>query len=222
MKTTKFIKESKACQLCAVSANTLSRFSESGYLKRKGSSSGFFYNTEELISLFGVKNDSIHQQIQKEIAEDNTSKPILNKPRTVKSKKKKYQKRTENKIQKELHKKAVDSETLSKKIQKLDAQKKNNEINNKDILRLENLIKLQEKMLDAKDIEIKDLKKQREWLQERVEKLDEKAERDQMLLLAETQMLNKMLNFQQRNKGPVTKALEWLGYKKNTTTIEVD
>jgi len=93
-----------------------------------------------------------------------------------------------------------------------------------DIQRLQRVIDLQDQLLDLREAELADLKEQRGWLQKRIEKLEDKADRDQLLLLTETQMISKMLLHQTQKKSPVILALEWLGFKKpepaTTTTID--
>jgi hypothetical protein len=85
------------------------------------------------------------------------------------------------------------------------------------IAKLEKVIELQEQLLHSQDNEIKDLKKQRKWLQERVERLEDKGERDQLLLISETQMLTKMFLEQVNKKSIFAQTLEWLGLKINNT-----
>jgi hypothetical protein len=86
-----------------------------------------------------------------------------------------------------------------------------------NIAKLEKVIELQEQLLHSQDNEIKDLKKQRKWLQERVERLEDKGERDQLLLISETQMLTKMFLEQVNKKSIFAQTLEWLGLKINNT-----
>lgn len=92
-----------------------------------------------------------------------------------------------------------------------------------EISRLKNVIALQEQVLKMKDSEIGDLKGQRNWLRERVEKLEDKADRDQLLLLSETQMITRMLTGKKK-RSPVVLALEWLGIRETSEenhTIEI-
>jgi len=77
--------------------------------------------------------------------------------------------------------------------------------------RLRNLLSIQEKILDTREDEIADLKNQRGWLRERVEKLEEKADRDQILLLSETQTIKKLIAMQENRTSPVRNFLTWIG-----------
>lgn len=58
----------------------------------------------------------------------------------------------------------------------------------------EQLASLQERLLEAKDRELSDLKRQRDWLQERIEQYERKAERDQVLLLSKSQTIQKLVD----------------------------
>lgn len=81
--------------------------------------------------------------------------------------------------------------------------------------RLNNLIRLQEDLLDAREKELHDLKRQRDWLQRRVEKLEEKSERDQMLLLSEKQMTRQLLGQAEKRVSPLRAALDWFGFNSS-------
>jgi DNA-binding transcriptional MerR regulator len=82
---------------------------------------------------------------------------------------------------------------------------------NEEIQRLKNLVSLQERILDMKESEIQDLRSQRDWLKTRVEKLEEKGDRDQVLLLSETQALRQLIGLQQKRPSAIRSLLEWLG-----------
>jgi hypothetical protein len=82
---------------------------------------------------------------------------------------------------------------------------------NEEIQRLKNLVTLQERILDMKESEIQDLRSQRDWLRTRVEKLEEKGDRDQVLLLSETQAIRQLIGLQQKRPSAIRSLLEWLG-----------
>jgi hypothetical protein len=81
----------------------------------------------------------------------------------------------------------------------------------REIAKLKSIVTMQDKLLDMKDAELKDLQEQRTWLHERVERLEEKSDRDQMLLLAETQLVRQMITQRDQKRSPVRAALEWFG-----------
>jgi DNA-binding transcriptional MerR regulator len=80
--------------------------------------------------------------------------------------------------------------------------------------RLTALVSMYEKLLDIREAELADIKNDRDWLRKRVERLEDKADRDQLLLLSETQMIARFLASKEEKKGAVTLALEWLGFKR--------
>lgn len=83
--------------------------------------------------------------------------------------------------------------------------------------RLRHLVALYEKLLDFKDQQLEELRRERDWLRVRVEKLEEKQDRDQLLLLSETQIVRKMLTLQSERKSPLRAALEWFGVTPATS-----
>jgi|GEM_PF-6387925 len=87
-------------------------------------------------------------------------------------------------------------------------------INEIEIIKFKNIVALQDKILDLKDSEIKDLKQQRDWFKERIAKLEEKSEKDQLLLISETQLMSKIIASTINRKSKVQSVLEWVGLKK--------
>ena len=88
---------------------------------------------------------------------------------------------------------------------------------NEEVQRLRNLVTLQERILDMKESEIQDLRSQRDWLRTRVEKLEEKGDRDQVLLLSETQAIRQLIGLQQKRPSTIRSLLEWLGLGSSET-----
>ncbi|MCB0333795.1 MAG: hypothetical protein KDD55_09875 [Bdellovibrionales bacterium] len=79
------------------------------------------------------------------------------------------------------------------------------------ITTLERVVEMQEKILDMRESEIESLKKERDWLRSRIERLEEKGDRDQLLLLSETQVIRQLVTAQKRSSSPIRAALEWFG-----------
>jgi hypothetical protein len=77
--------------------------------------------------------------------------------------------------------------------------------------KLRTVVDLQEKILTIRENEIRDLKEQRDWLKSRLERLEEKADRDQLLLLSETQTIRRLISLQEPKKSTFRLALDWLG-----------
>jgi hypothetical protein len=87
-----------------------------------------------------------------------------------------------------------------------------------EIFRMQKILEMQDKLLDMKDRELKDLREQRDWLKERVQKLEEKSDRDQLILLSETQTIRKLMALQEGKRSPLHMALEWLGLVRPAPT----
>ena len=80
-----------------------------------------------------------------------------------------------------------------------------------EIARLQNLITLLEKLLELKSEQLAATEKERDWLRTRIERMEEKADRDQLLLMSETQMLRKLLEERASKRSLLRTALEWVG-----------
>ena len=88
---------------------------------------------------------------------------------------------------------------------------------------------MQDKVLDMREAEIGSLKEERDWLRSRIERLEEKGDRDQLLLLSETQILRSLIVQQHTKSSPLRSALEWIGLVNPkpvptlpTSTIELE
>jgi hypothetical protein len=84
---------------------------------------------------------------------------------------------------------------------------------------LKTILNLQEQLLAAKEKALSDLETQCRWLQERIERLELKSERDQLLILSETQTLTKLLTASTEKKSAGRKFLEWIGVAQPTATM---
>ena len=82
----------------------------------------------------------------------------------------------------------------------------------RELDRLRQLNKLQERLLDVRAQQHEEQRRERDWLKARIEKLEEKNERDQLLLLSETQMIRKLITTHEERRTPLQLALEWLGF----------
>lgn len=80
--------------------------------------------------------------------------------------------------------------------------------------KLKNVVTLLEKMLDIRESEIESLNRQSRWLEERIERMEERSNREQILLLAESETVRKLVVLQHRS--PIRAALEWLGLAEQT------
>lgn len=190
MENSGLIKLPDALKLVGVSAQTLERFVETGYLNCETHQNTPCYHLSELQALFGIDAEL---EDQPEVSDTSVA---------TDSDKSLYVELEEEQLNVPLSEATDDRE----------------------LHRLTVLNEMYEKLLDRREQEIKDLYDQRAWLRERIEKLEEKAERDQLLLISETQLITKLVK-QRQNESPVRKALTWLGVindnePRNSATIE--
>lgn len=224
-----FISETEAAHQAGVSIKTLRRFSEAGYLQVEIEPDGLrLYSQHELDEIFGAHRSSSTDGDQSESTDEACSATAATTPDTASS----YEEVTSSAqptgatASQECDVSAASSspkteptttqensshqhpviEPSSASEEKVDAS-----LYAIEILKLRNVISLQEKLLDTKDAEIADLRGQRDWLRARVEKLEEKSDRDQILLLSETQTIRKLISLQEQKRSPMNRFLEWLG-----------
>lgn len=206
MNSGKYCSEIEAVAFAGVSARTLLRFSEAGYLSVHTNSDGSkLFERAQLEQIFGVAagiaspetdtTSSINQCDTNSYCETSSDSETASETKT-------YQPPCSDAWR-------IPSDTVSSRTP--DQSEVRNENSSDEISRLKNLLSLQERILDAKDDEIADLKNQRAWLRERIEKLEEKSDRDQILLLSETQTIRSLIAYQEARKSPIRQFLEWSG-----------
>jgi TolA-binding protein len=93
-----------------------------------------------------------------------------------------------------------------------EVESRNQPAGDDELRKLRHLVEIQERMLANRDTEVSDLRQQRDWLQRRVERLEEKGERDQILLLSVTQTNRQLVSLQEGKRSTVRQLLEWLGF----------
>ena len=202
------ISEATAVKEAGVSARTLQRFSEAGYLTVKVKSEGErLYSRAQLLEIFG----SFQEATTSPLAPTNTvSEAQCDDATSCGATTSTYYSQAEPTPMVERVAPAspdVDDATTSSAPSHL----------NEEIQRLRNLVTLQERILDMKESEIQDLRSQRDWLRTRVEKLEEKGDRDQVLLLSETQAIRQLIGLQQKRPSAIRSLLEWLGLGSSET-----
>lgn len=73
------------------------------------------------------------------------------------------------------------------------------------------VLEAQQHLLAMKDAEIADLKSQRSWLQQRVEKLEQQSDRDRLILLSEAHTIKQLVAIEANRKSKLRAALEFFG-----------
>lgn len=202
------ISEAAAVKEAGVSARTLQRFSEAGYLTVQVKSEGDrLYSRSQLLEIFGSFQESTTSPSTRTEAESETQRDD---PTSCDAATSTYYSHTEPTPMVERVAPAspeLGDTTTSSTPSPL----------NEEMQRLRNLVTLQERILDMKESEIQDLRSQRDWLRTRVEKLEEKGDRDQVLLLSETQAIRQLIGLQEKRPSAIRSLLEWLGLGSSET-----
>ena len=199
------IPESEASTLAAVSTRTLERFAEAGYLRVETGMNGIkLFSRSEVEHLFGVKNKRIEKTVY------HSSPPV---PVESPSEEEPLENASPVSSQPD-QATAPLSDTRS-----LDLQKQISSLES-ELASMRTLVEIQEKLLDARDAQLQDIKEQRDWLKSRIEKLELKGERDQILLLSGNQTVRKLIAISEQNRSPMRAALEWLGFAPQRTSDE--
>ena len=209
MDVKELISEKDAAKKAGVSAKTLTRFSEAGYLAVETQDDGArMYSSSQINEIFGTfqgtPSGSAPWQPKPtgkiEMACKSTQTTFRPEADTSSSY---YTPADSNPIAEKvaIAETPVAPPQASKELDKL----------NEELQRLGNLVHLQERILDMKDSELQDLRSQRDWLRTRVEKLEEKGDRDQVLLLSETQAIRQLIGLQTRPHSTMRSLLDWFG-----------
>ena len=78
-----------------------------------------------------------------------------------------------------------------------------------ELQRLRSVSMMQEKLIEIREEQLEELRSEKTWLKSRIEKLEEQAKRDQVLLMTEADTLRRVLA--QQRRSPVRSLLEWCG-----------
>jgi len=212
-----YISEDEAARIAGISTTTLERFVEAGYLVVERDSDGLrLYAKEELEKLFGISLSEVAPANETEVTEEIIGE------------------RNEKVVDLKVVGGGKVFQSVSQPSQPIVTPQEQPKpvgqgimLLEQEITKLRNIMNLQEKILELRDTEVADLKKERDWLRGRIEKLEEKADRDQLILLSEAQTVRRLLTAHIERKSPVRAALEWFGFvppvqtQTNSTTIEV-
>jgi hypothetical protein len=208
--------EHEAARIAGVSLRTLLRFSEAGYLTLHNVSDGsYMYERAQVEEIFGASATACNQisTVQSTTLSGNTPDapssvediiPVCEAVATQVS-----EQDTDNRYNE------LNEDRSASVASTPDAQ---TDLLSHEVSRLRNLLAMQERILDSKDDEIADLRSQRAWLRERIEKLEEKSDRDQILLLSETQTIRSLIAYQESRKSTFRQLLEWTGLVRDSNT----
>lgn len=205
-----FITETEAASFTGVSVATLARFAEAGYLHVENDSDGLrLFSKPELKDVFGLQ-ESLHKSIEtvREPALHEAPRASSFKPPDMNFDREPY---------KHDHLAFESPDSVKKEAAPLSSAPKESgppivHLLEGEIAKLKNIVAMQEKILELKDQDNRSLREDRDWLRTRVERQEQKGERDQLLLLSETQMIRKLISINEPKKSSIRSALEWLGF----------
>lgn len=188
------VNEQTAAQAAGVSVATLQRFVEVGALNAVEKEGGVFYLIPHIERLFSV---TIHQPRTPLRTISLPTSPLA---RSAVAPTESTLESRETEVERQLLTAPPASTTPSK------ATLGEDEVN-----MFKQVLDAQDKLLALKDAEIADLKSQRAWLQQRVEKLEQQSDRDRLILLSEAHTIKQLVAIEANRKSKIRAALEFFG-----------
>lgn len=221
-----WISESEASERAGVSVNSLQRFAGAGYLQTKEDQGKTFFVKEDIDRIFGLSVPSVCAVSSSETRTETAARKSGSLKTRIE-----LLKTTAGSIKNPAQ---GNIEALPQGVPQIlrtdPLFPKENGKNRlarlkRQAVKLKRTAKLQKASLQIKEARLKDLKERRDWLKAQVEKLEDKGDRDQLLLLSETQAISRLLTPKQI-KSPVRLALEWIGFSSSSnegkdSTIEL-
>ncbi len=212
--TAELISENEAAKIARVSTSTLARFAEAGYFQVEVQGPERLYSKRALSSVFGVSFPDSSGTAQREnvIPFPQQNIPVPETQQTP--------------VEKSLATPAAETTLASPELVETPVpaaaidpmwgttlEERKNEQRQADMqsAHFRQIIEMHADILSRQEREIEGLKTEREWLRRRIEKLEEKAERDQVLLLSEAQTVKQLIQMQAQRKSTMRIALEWFG-----------
>lgn len=220
-----FISETEAAQISGVSAATLARFVEAGYLKPEADSDGLrLFSRREVLALFSIDEntatfDTAFTSTKPPSAGISSGIPNSssfnfnensNSPR-----KPSFGVQQPTAVEQQSPAESGESTMTPAPLPEANlARMAVIEKLEREITKFKSIAEVQERIISMREAEIKQLREERDWLRSRIEHQEIKSERDQLLLLSETQTIRKLIALQENRKSFLSTALEWLGFNE--------
>lgn len=226
-----YISEDEAALLAGVSVSTLSRFAEAGYLGVETENDGLrMFSKREINQVFGIEDETIFFSSSPDTTEptqrppsvsswassrsasstedatlgSSTEVPPLNE-KVVKStyRPEGHYRPASPSMSSAAEPDARPTTTSSKGpiIERLE----------QEVTRLKAAQNLYERLITERERQVTQLEQERDWLRRRVERFEEKSDREQLLLLSETQVIRQLISERETRRSPLRAALEWCG-----------
>jgi hypothetical protein len=202
---TNYITLQEACSVTGLSEQTLNRFAQAEYFKSKSDNDQLLIDRAELFSVLNIKDTkknrlsiakpSIQEQAPTTpVAETSNTSSVITEPAQT-----------------------VNQEPLSQTENTPEVTVTSDSALSFEIEKLKAVAELHEKFIELKEKEIASLINERDWLRARVEKLEEKSDRDQLILVSMSETQRTFANQINNRKSSFQLALEWLGVSPQPT-----
>ena len=202
------ISETEAAAYAGVSQRTLRRFADSGYLCIEHDADGVvLFDREEVGVLFGVPSAKL--------AANSGGSSCIRTTGPVEPSPAAFSFSQSDKVIDLKLKSAVGLRSVNLPHEHTEQEPSRGEacdLLESEVQKLKHVLDVQERLLEERERELHQVMSERDWLRKRIEKLEEKSERDQILLLSETQTMRKLVNAQVQRRSPVRAMLEWFGF----------
>jgi len=196
-----FIPLAEAIKVTGVSESTLRRFADAGYMHAQQNDEGISFQKEELFALFKITNKPLAERI---VADTAPSAPAASHHEDDEEKVEVEDAEVESGATMHAASHQEDAPVYTARSACLDALEQ-------EVAKLKALAELHEKYITFKESEIKSLTQERDWLRTRIEKLEDKAERDQMIMASMSETQRSLLTQLDKRKSTLQLALEWVG-----------
>lgn len=188
-----FIDEEEAAHSAGVSVATLRRFEEVGALSPVISPEGRFYEIADIERLFSITVGRPRRVLPRTPPEPHVNGSVAS--------------TTEGTTFAE----QSSTTSLSEMEEVLEEVTEPLSFHSADKGAFKKVLETLQRLLESKDAEIADLKSQRAWLQQRIEKLEQQSDRDRLLLLSESHTVKQLVAIEANRKSKLRATLEFFG-----------
>lgn len=220
-----YISQAEASALAGVSVSTLMRFAEAGYFKVLEQNGETQFSRLEISEVFGPAISSAFN------SNYNSPKEVKLDREKIEGSHQEVPTKSEKLIEPQPSSN-LNPSPLAAQVEKIIERESGNSSNWNSISEASSFIsetaqtsksstdafktvlKLQEELLADRESRISELIKERDWLRSRLEKMEEKSDRDQMLLMVESQKVRTLIDRNPQKSGFIKLALDWMGVKQ--------
>lgn len=205
MEVSELISEQQAATLAGVGVSTLNSFIDTGYLRVKETKENVrFFSSAELASLFNIEIRLDHQPVSKITDDNNTfGQPFIEASR---------QANIEN-IDTIIDSVEIIQHLESPQPPIAEITPTNHNLNldlQSEVTRQKRIIELQEEILKIREGQLADIKSENDWLKSRIEKLEARSDREQIIHMADIETIRKLVEDRKGKTSTFRQVLNWL------------